>query len=695
MRSWHWILPLLVSSSSTEAGLLGRKAKRHKEQAEGSTSPSGRSALSVVADLLNLWTPPYVYHMDREDSREQLISMLWTGEYTSAAGRFTSCNSQLVSLFEELQFDDSGVSADVRQKQTIWPRFEGVLAVLFRARSQKIVSLETAALSVMFHHYRVPTTAWNAVAQFTRVVMSPTWTEVLCNDAASRDPGAAYKTASGMTAAVFDNFQMNVGFGSYGTQESRGHVLKMTNWATAFLPASAIPTGFNLDRMLGSGGIFRVDRALAAFVDLFSPIAPDLLANKRKRWTAYLGKVAAGGELLEKEPFTSPYPPTYFHYHDPIFDRLQSSYEDVNFELDLMRNSEYHRFADSVQLGGDGLSYMRLIHRLAQDPRRFLETKPIVIPRLGEAPHGKYHVLHGDWRLWAPLIMRMAVVTNARVKRDPCVTEFNEHEHFLRIMVEAFSEYVVEISLTGSDYRNSDQFLQAAEANLSFAFICYFLYLFWFKYVQMRTAVRRNDSALLDMIWRENLATARTSLANKKNYSQMTIAVIYWGWALVEPLQTIFHNTRTLRWLRTHVGWDFIIEMLNCWIKAGVVAHITESQIQKFIHSLNFTHVVVRGLEAILHSSRAEVNERLKPIKTDKDLIKDFLRQRIGTTFAVATAPSNVNLLQLDLADWGGQMGSRRENTPWEQMRRSMQNYRSYVQKNVAKLCPWHHWSDH
>ena len=89
------------------------------------------------------------------------------------------------------------------------------------------------------------------------------------------------------------------------------------------------------------------------------------------------------------------------------------------------------------------------------------------------------------------------------------------------------------------------------------------------------------------------------------------------------------------------------------------------------------------------------MNERLKPIKTDKDLIKDFLRQRIGTTFAVATAPSNVNLLQLDLADWGGQMGSRRENTPWEQMRRSMQNYRSYVQKNVAKLCPWHHWSDH
>jgi hypothetical protein len=64
-------------------------------------------------------------------------------------------------------------------------------------------------------------------------------------------------------------------------------------------------------------------------------------------------------------------------------DRLQSSYDDVNFELDLMRRSNYHRYSNCIQIGGDGLSYQRLIHRLAQDPQQYLYTTPVVIPRLG------------------------------------------------------------------------------------------------------------------------------------------------------------------------------------------------------------------------------------------------------------------------------------------------------------------------
>eukprot|EP00966_Prymnesium_polylepis_P233853 5409143-Prymnesium_polylepis.1 len=65
----------------------------------------------------------------------------------------------------------------------------------------------------------------------------------------------------------------------------------------------------------------------------------------------------------------------------------------------------------------------------------------------------------------------MAVITNNRfVKRDPIVSEFNEHEHFLRIVVEAFAEYVVEISQSGSDYHHVAHFLRIAEANLSFAY---------------------------------------------------------------------------------------------------------------------------------------------------------------------------------------------------------------------------------
>jgi hypothetical protein len=161
-----------------------------------------------------------------------------------------------------------------------------------------------------------------------------------------------------------------------------------------------------------------------------------------------------------------------------------------------------------------------------------------MIPRRGEAPHGKYHVLHGGWRLcalWRPLILRFGtLVGNRQLKSDPNIELFNEYEHFLRILTRASSEYVVEISHTGSDYHNADHVLQLAEQNLSFAYVCYFLYLFAFMYLQMRSAVRQNDSLTLDLIWRENLATARST--NKTNYSQMSVILIYWGYCLVEPL---------------------------------------------------------------------------------------------------------------------------------------------------------------
>jgi hypothetical protein len=268
---------------------------------------------------------------------------------------------------------------------------------------------------------------------------------------------------------------------------------------------------------------------------------------------------------------------------------------DVNFELDVMRRSTYHRFSDAIMLGGDDLSYMRVIHCLSQNARLFLESKPVVIPRFGENPHGRFHMMHGDWRIWAPLRMRLAaVVNNRQVKCDPTVVDFNSHEHFLRIVTRACAEYVAEISLTGTDYTFVTRFLQDAEKNLSFSYVVFFLYLFGFKYLEYRNAGRTNDSKKLDLLWRENLRSAKTAKANKTNYRQMTIILIYWGLCLVEPLQTFYHNTRTLRWIHSHVGWDMPIEKLNMWIKQAVITQVSESQICQFIRRLNFTQHVVR-----------------------------------------------------------------------------------------------------
>ena len=178
--------------------------------------------------------------------------------------------------------------------------------------------------------------------------------------------------------------------------------------------------------------------------------------------------------------------------------------------------------------------------------------------------------------------MRLAaVVNNKQVKADPTIVDFNTHQHFLRIVIQATAEYVAEISHTGTHYQACRHFLAAAEGNLSFAYVVFFLYMFGFKFLEYRRAVRHNESRHLDMLWRENLASTRTAKANKVNYRQMSVILVYWGVALVEPLLTFYHNTRTIRWIESHVGWDMPIEKLNMWIKESVISNISQMQICK------------------------------------------------------------------------------------------------------------------
>ena len=88
-----------------------------------------------------------------------------------------------------------------------------------------------------------------------------------------------------MTGAVFDNFMMKVGYGSYATHESKARRFEMTNWASVFLPSTSVPANFNIQAMLGNGGMFRDDLALSDFQDLFSPVNMDIMNNKRQRWS--------------------------------------------------------------------------------------------------------------------------------------------------------------------------------------------------------------------------------------------------------------------------------------------------------------------------------------------------------------------------------------------------------------------------
>lgn len=676
--------------------VLSRPAKRRNTWYEP-VFTAAEKVLASASSLLHLQTPPFTFHMDHEGSREALADVLWSSAWTEGiASRFSDANPALRFLLEQQCVDEQSVAPRFGERQG-QSRWEAGIKAIFRARSDRLVPVETAATSIMWLNYAIPQPVWRAASYFGRFVMSRKWTEELCDIAMQRDPGPQYPVVEGITAAVFDNLSMQAAYSSFSVDGEAGTRLEMTNWATVFLPAAAMPAAFaGIDAVLGSGGIFKRLINLDEFLDSFSMYAADIVHNQRARWKKYLDLAAGGSSIWETEQFDSPYPRTRFYYHPPIFDRLQSSYEDVNFEINTMRRSTFHALSDALMLGGDGLSFMRMIHRVSQDPRLYLETKPVVMPRMGENPHGLFHIMHGDWRIWAPLLLRLAaVVNNRQVKADPTIVDFNRHQHFLRIVTQALSEYVAEISRSGTNYAACQHFLRDAERNLSFAYVVFFLFMFGFKYVDYRNAVRRNESHHLDLLWRENLPSTRTAKANKVNYRQMSVILVYWGCALVEPLQSFYHQTRTIRWVHSHVGWDMPIEKLNMWIKEAVISNITELQIVRFIWRLNFVQHVTRAIKGLIWSKRDDEKHStatLKDIDTDVQAIKQFLRTHIGSTYAVATQPSDANVLNVNMADWGG-LRTPRGSAPFNQIRNAQAGYREYVERQLTKLCPWQRWS--
>jgi len=162
--------------------------------------------------------------------------------------------------------------------------FEGVLSILFRARSQKLVMLEVAALSLRFLHYRVPATiGLGHSALLFKAGDGAQMDRTALRGCVGARPRPAVRGGACTLSVCFDNFTIKAGYGSYATIDKQGERFDMTNWASVSLPASAVPRDLSFTMMLGSGGIFRDGLSLSAFVHSFSVIAPDVVANQRRR----------------------------------------------------------------------------------------------------------------------------------------------------------------------------------------------------------------------------------------------------------------------------------------------------------------------------------------------------------------------------------------------------------------------------
>lgn len=139
-------------------------------------------------------------------------------------------------------------------------------------------------------------------------------------------------------------------------------------------------------------------------------------------------RASADGTLFERPFVQTPFIAHIEYASPPIWGMMQSSYEHVQKEINIMRNE--HLDKKILLVGGDGLSILRLNHLLHDHPDLYLDSAPMIIPMQGEAPHGLFHVMHGGWRLFQPFIRAAAIATlgpheSDAVMDDPNVKHFN------------------------------------------------------------------------------------------------------------------------------------------------------------------------------------------------------------------------------------------------------------------------------
>eukprot|EP00965_Chrysotila_dentata_P034419 1145721-Pleurochrysis_carterae.AAC.1 len=98
--------------------------------------------------------------------------------------------------------------------------------------------------------------------------------------------------------------------------------------------------------------------------------------------------------------------------------------------------------------------------------------------------------------------------------------------------------------------------MRACKSNLSCACIAYFVHNFALRFKSLLDGVRKNGSAQLDKCGRDSLAMSRTTDSNKTQYCQMAFAQVYWGIALNEPLQSVYHRIpiHSLKLAHSHLG---------------------------------------------------------------------------------------------------------------------------------------------
>ena len=322
-----------------------------------------------------------------------------------------------------------------------------------------------------------------------RVLPSINWIDDLVTDALKVDPGCPYEVMDWVTGCVFDNYTTHRNYSAAHNSDTQGERIDMTNWATVGIPRSVAPHV----RVSNVAAIQDPSRAMFkpgfdkyTVIELCHPYHPDLVEYRFERWCTSFAKIKAGTYF--ERPVYRPPVAHHFHYHAPMRGVLQSSYADVEYELDHMRAHPRHKHSAYVFVGGDGLAINRINHTLARKPSRYLRKAPAVIPIQGEHPHGTDHVLHMGWRPYYPLLGGiLTAIGHRECKSDFTVSDFNDYDHAISILIEGVAQYFIHLEQSGMPTLRRPTMLGTAfSRNIDLEWLYHFLMDYGFLYRDLR-----------------------------------------------------------------------------------------------------------------------------------------------------------------------------------------------------------------
>lgn len=395
--------------------------------------------------------------------------------------------------------------------------------------------------------------------------------------------------------------------------------------------------------------------SMAAFTALFARTNVEVARNKAARFTKFLHAAVSG--TLFARPDVKPTWVAHFDYHPPMPFVDQLSYDDVESELQVMRNK--HLDKKVLFIGGDGLSIHRLNWCIMKSPDVYVESTPLIIPVQGEAPHGIFHVLHAGWRLYIRFIRWCAGKLGRNQKTildDPKVSDYNSHMFFLIILTRACSEYVAELLRTGGPGVDMpDELLQEASNSPALKWVLHFLHDFAFLVLQFKQSVRSSDGECLDVLWREFFSLGHTSTANKTLYVPMAVMRVWYGKVLSPPLKRLYQSARSIPLTDaagSMTGWDMPIERLNAYITSSVKVRVSPESIARAVRECSLlTHnyqIIKAGME---------YDHFMKDIDKEVEKLKSELTSLLGSTWRearskTASAPWTTSQNQRGMAPW-------------------------------------------